>query len=131
MVMDAVGEHHALGIYEESFVLRSLGVDFRGHQNGFQGMAHAKVVLAVLVPEDVSSVFGGFGKIVGVFFLAEGQVFPAGNAVAHDFEVCEGVYGIFELVLGLVFGRVLAGGQQRCGGTDENHLDEAFHRSWF
>ena len=59
-------------------------------------MTHSEVVFAVLVPEDVTSVFGCFGEMIGVLLLLESQVFPTGNLVSHDFEVGKLVDGIGE-----------------------------------
>ena len=115
-MVDAVGEEHPLGVGEEVLVLRCFRVDSLIFQNGLQGVADPQVVLAVLVPEDVAAVFGGFCEVVGVFFLLKAQVFPAGNAVAHDFEIGEGVNGVLEIACcTLRVGRITATHHE--GGT--------------
>ena len=116
MMVNTVGEEYALGVNEKVLVLRRFCVDAAVLQNGLQGMADTQVVLAVLVPEDVAAVFGGLCKMEGVFFLLKAQVFPSGNAVAHDFEVRKGIDGVLEIVCcTLFFGRITAGHHE--GGT--------------
>ena len=115
-MVNAVGEEYAFGIYKEVLIFRRLCVYAAVFQNGLQGVADTQVVLAVLVPEDVAAVFGGFCEVVGVFFLLKAQVFPAGNAVAHDFEIGEGVNGVLEIACRtLRVGRITA--TQHEGGT--------------
>ena len=97
VVVDAVGEEHALGVNQEVCIFRGGLVNAVGLQNGLQRMAHAEVLLAVLVPEDVAAVLGGLREVVGVLLLLKGQVLPARNLVTHDLEVCKGVNGILEI----------------------------------
>ena len=114
--MDAVGEEHALGIDQEVCVFRGGFVNSFGGQDGFQGVAHAEVLLAVLVPENVTAVLGGFGQVEGVLLLLKGEVFPTGDLVTHDLEVCKGINGILEIALACV----VAGGEA-CGYTCHRH----------
>ncbi len=116
MVVDAVGEEYPFGIDQKILIFSCFRINGCVLQNGFQRMADAQVVFAVLVPEDVPAVLGGFCQVIGVFFLLQAQVFPARNAVAHDFQVCEGINRVLEIMsAALRLGRIAAGHQK--GGT--------------
>ena len=96
--MDTVGEEKALGIHQEALVLGAGGIDSFRFQDGLHGVTNPQVVPAVLVPEDVPPVFGCLAEMVGVFFLPEGEVFPAGNPVAHHLQVCKGINRVLEVL---------------------------------
>ena len=129
MMMDAVGEEHPLGIFQEGGVLRVLRLGRHCFQDVFQGMTHPEVVPAVLVPEDVPPVFGGFGQVVGIGFLLQAQRLPAGDAVAHHLQVGKSVNGIFEIVGGRFLCGPVTGGQQGGRTGKDHHFEQLTHGS--
>ena len=82
VVMDAVGEPHALQVdlhcleIGRSLVARIAGIDRLKH------LSDDKVVLAVLVEEDVTTLQGGFREVIYQFLLVESQSLEPGYAVA-------------------------------------------------
>ena len=97
MVMYAVAEEDALGVFRESLEFSAFAVSGIVLQDCLEGVAQAEVAGAVLVPEDVAAPFCGLGKVVGVLLLLEGEVFPTGNLVTDDLYVGKLVYGVAEI----------------------------------
>ena len=128
VVMHAVGEEQALGIDQEVLEISAFAVALVVLEDVLHGVAHAEVVLAVLVPEDVAAVLGGFRQVVGVFLLFQGQAVPAGDLVTHDLEVGERVHGIAERLLRFL---LRAGADEGGGSQCDHHLAERVHRFQF
>ena len=128
MVVHAVGEEQALGIDREGFEVSAFAVALIILEDVLHGVAHAEVVLAVLVPEDVPAELRGFGEVIGVFLLLEGQAVPAGNLIAHHFQVREGIHGITERFFRFLF----RAGADRGGGSQcDHHFKDRVHRVQF
>ena len=129
MMMHAVGEEKALGIYQKVLIFSALRINPFRLQDGFHGVTDPEVLLAVLVPEDVPSVLGGFGQVVGILLLPQAQVFPAGNPVPHDLEVCKSVNGIFEIFFPGLASGCIAGGDYCRHPNNHHHDRNTFHSS--
>ena len=128
VVVDAVGEEQTLGIDCKGFEISALAVAFVVLQDVLHRVADAEVVPAVLVPEDVAAVLGGFGEVVRVLLLFQGEAVPPGDLVSHDLEVGERIDGIAERLFGLLF---RAGAHEGGGSQCHHHLAETFHRCQF
>ena len=97
MVMDAVAEKNTLGIDHKLLEIIAFAIALIAIENGLQGLTDHEIMLIVLVEEDVAPRFGGLAQIIKVFLLAQGQVFPARDLVAHDADVGELVDEVFEV----------------------------------
>ena len=60
MVMDAIAEKHSFGIDRKLLEIIPFPIALIGIENGFQGLADAKVVLVVLVEKNIAPTFGSF-----------------------------------------------------------------------
>ena len=128
VVVHAVGEEDTFGVNRKGFKVSALAVALIVFQDILHGVAHAEVVLAVLVPEDIPAILGGFRKVVGIFLLFQGQAVPSGYLVTHDLEVGEGVHGIAERLFRLLF---RAGAHEGGGSQCHHHLADRVHRFQF
>ena len=89
MVVHSVGEKDSLGVDLETEVVGGGAVAGIFIYDLLDDFPEPEVALAVLLEIDVASPFGCFREVVDIFLLPEGKLFPAGDAVAHDFEIRE------------------------------------------
>ncbi len=95
--MDAVGKEQALGIYRELVKLLTCAVTLIVVQDVLHHMTDRNVVLAVLVPMDVTSPFGCLGQMVCILFLLQSELLPSGDGVTHHLKVRKLIKQILEV----------------------------------
>ena len=99
MVVNAVAEEHPFCIGLELSEFSAVAVAFVVFQNILQCVAYRQVPFAVLVPDNVPSIFRRFAQMVDVFFLSEREFFPSRDFISHNLEVCKFIYKIVKISL--------------------------------
>ena len=89
MVVDAVAEEHSLSVCLELRPALASAVSLVVLKDVLEHLAHFKIVLAVLHPDDVTAIFCRFCEVVYILLLLERKVVPSRNLIPHDLEVCE------------------------------------------
>ena len=112
MMMNAVAEPYPFGIDHELLPTGILAIAFVMLHNIFKGFANQKIVLVILVPDDIMPGAGRLAEVVEKFFLLKAQVLKTRDAVPQNLKVGELVGQDLEF-LGFVgrgiLGAVLAG----------------------
>jgi len=127
MMMYAVAEEHSFGIYGKILEILAVPVPVIVFENALENFPYRKVVLAVLIPQDIPAVFSRLSQMVDVFFLLKCQFIPPGYLITHYLQIRELVDKIPEILVLLLTGRVSArnsGGSQCC---NSRHSDKIFH----
>ena len=108
MVVDSVAEEHSLGIGLETCPIFRSAVSLIILKNSLKRLPYPEIMLVVLHPDDITTIFGSLCQMIYIFLLLERKIVPSGNIIPHDLEIRKFIHKITELtVCRLLFCRLV------------------------
>ena len=95
--MDTVAEEHSLCISLKLCKLRSRAVSRIVLKDILNCLPYLKIMLAVLHPDNITTIFCRFREMVYIFLLLEGKTIPSRYLIPHDLEISKLVNEILEI----------------------------------
>lgn len=119
MMIDTVAEFNLFQISHEGLEFFRIAVTVIIGVDGFEQLTQGKIVFAVLIPQDVAALDGGFCQEVDKLLLIERQILESGHHITKNLDVSEAVNDGAGRIVGVksVCHCCCGGGQ--CGGNDQ------------
>ena len=96
-MMDSVTEEESLCICLKRLIISTLPITLIVCDNILHHLSDRKIILAVLHPDDVTTILRSLSKVIDIFLLLKRKFVPSRNLISHNLKIGKLIDKILEV----------------------------------